>query len=296
MPASLIITRPAFTDSDSVPATTFNAVTILSATVPDATPVGEGVVRLAGDLTGGASAPQLIPSGVTAGTYGDSGENLVSITVDTKGRVTSVANRPLPPTGVAAGEYGATNLLVPNFTVSDTGRLTDAGERDITPQVLRAVMEALYPVGEILITHRTGNPADWLGFGTWVRHAEGRALVGLDENDADFDALDKTIGAKTHTLTVNEIPTHKHGKGTLATGAAGAHSHSIPVGSTDKAVVDFNTAVDIAEFNLSLDPITISDASNHTHTITGDTADAGGGQAHNNVQPSIVVAVWLRTA
>lgn len=296
MPATLIITRPAFGDADSIPATTFNAVTILSAIIPDATSVGEGVVRLAGDLTGGASAPQLVASGVAAGSYGTTGENLVSITVDAKGRVTSLANRALPASGVTAGTYGETALKIPKFTVSATGRITSAEDRDLTSAVRTAIFDVLYPVGEILVTHRTGNPADWLGFGTWVRHAQGRALVGLDEGDADFDAIDKTAGAKTHTLTVGEMPVHKHGKGTLATGAAGAHSHSIPVGSTDKSVVDFNTAVDIAEFNLSLDPITISDASNHTHGISGDTADAGADGAHNNLQPSIVVAVWLRTA
>lgn len=39
---------------------------------------------------------------------------------------------------------------------------------------------------------------------------KGRTLVGKDSTDTDFNELGKTGGEKTHTLTVDEMPSHKH--------------------------------------------------------------------------------------
>lgn len=98
-----------------------------------------------GDLIGNYPNPFLIPSGVTAGTYGDT-TNVAQVTVDTKGRVTAISNVSISAgsggasgpafgdltgtypgpflitTGVTPGSYGdATN--VPQFDVDANGRL-----------------------------------------------------------------------------------------------------------------------------------------------------------------------------
>ena len=39
---------------------------------------------------------------------------------------------------------------------------------------------------------------------------KGRTIVGLDAEDTDFNAIGKTLGEKTHTLTVAEMPEHTH--------------------------------------------------------------------------------------
>lgn len=39
---------------------------------------------------------------------------------------------------------------------------------------------------------------------------KGKVAVGLDSNDSDFNSIGKTGGGKTHTLTVEEIPSHTH--------------------------------------------------------------------------------------
>jgi hypothetical protein len=126
------------------------------------------------------------------------------------------------------------------------------------------MQQRTYPVGEILTTRRTGNPSTWLGFGTWTRYGQGRVLVGYDEADASFNALDKTGGAKTHVLTVAEIPAHNHN---LLYGT-GVSTPSIDRGSSGSSTAIDSTAI----------------------------ANTGGGQAHNNLQPYITVFMWQRTA
>ena len=43
---------------------------------------------------------------------------------------------------------------------------------------------------------------------TWVRFANGRTLVGVDDSDTSFDAVEKTGGKKTVKLTESEMPAH----------------------------------------------------------------------------------------
>jgi len=172
-----------------------------------------------------------------------------------------------------------------------------------------ATLSALYPVGEILITHRSGNPATWLSFGTWVAYGAGRTLIGLDTADADYNAIDNASGAKTHTITTAELPAHTHTTPTYTgtTGAGSAHSHTAGVsllatatgaltnGSTSSSTVDnvsFGTAAGVITPNTSSE-------SAHTHSFTvpaGTSGSIGSGTAMSIVQPYITVAMWRRTA
>ena len=63
--------------------------------------------------------------------------------------------------------------------------------------------------------------------GTWEALGTGKTLVGIDTSDTDFDTIGETGGGKTtsytpagtnsggavqsHTLTINQIPSHTHG-------------------------------------------------------------------------------------
>lgn len=54
---------------------------------------------------------------------------------------------------------------------------------------------------------------------------KGRVVVGRDAADTDWDTLGETRGAKTHTLSAAEMPTHSH--------TVNSHSHTGNTGNTD---------------------------------------------------------------
>lgn len=125
----------------------------------------------------------------------------------------------------------------------------------------------MYPVGSLFFSVLPTNPAEQIGLGTWVAFAAGRAIVGVDPGDTDFDAAEKTSGAKTVTLTTAQMPAHTHvqTQNTAATGPLVGYA--------------------------------ARDTSTNTPAATGySTESAGGGQAHPNVQPSIAIFIWKRTA
>lgn len=97
--------------------------------------------------------------------------------------------------------------------------------------------------------------------------------------------LGATGGDQRHQLTIDQIPGHTHAAGTLATSTAGEHTHSIPTndsGGTSSNRVDSGGGSSIQGY------LIVPAAGAHTHNITGATSSIGGGQAHPNVQPTII--------
>ena len=165
--------------------------------------------------------------------------------------------------GTAIGANSASTVAATTITattVTASGNVnTTGGELQINGT---NVLEKVYPVGSIYInaTNST-NPATLLGFGTWVAFGAGKVIVGLDSSDTDFDTAEETGGAKTHTLTTSEIPSHTHSLST-----------SDNPGGTG--------AIEVA---------------GGAPTSTQTTQATGGGGAHNNLQPYIVAYMWKRT-
>lgn len=125
-----------------------------------------------------------------------------------------------------------------------------------------------YPIGSIYLSVNNINPSKWFG-GTWEQIAKGRTLVGVDTEDTDFNRVKKTGGEKAHTLTVNEIAEHEH-KLTLSAG--------VNTGLGNRVVMD----------NWKWDT--------NSQSIYGTVQNAGGSQAHNNLQPYFTCYIWCRTA
>jgi len=184
-------------------------------------------------------------------------------------------------TGITAAKIktlvGITEPVAPAITTATDsgGEVTPVLSTGITAVevwdlVKSAALDSIYPVGAIYTAITSGSPATVFG-GTWVSFGQGRVMVGHDDAaspDTDFVASSTdgssvlVGGAKTHTLSIAEMPSHTHGftafqttSGTNNRTGGGALSAS----------------------------------------ASGTTAATGGGGAHNNLQPYVVVYMWKRT-
>ena len=130
-----------------------------------------------------------------------------------------------------------------------------------------------YPVGSIYISVNATNPGTIFG-GTWEAWGAGRVPVGVNPNDGDFNAPNKTGGAKTVTLTEAQMPSHSHSGRFLNAWTASGHgsgnwfaSSAYHWGSNQ----DYND-------------------------IPGVTNSVGGGKPHQNMPPYITCYMYKRTA
>lgn len=139
---------------------------------------------------------------------------------------------------------------------------------EFTGEVRGAIFDAIYPVGSIYLSYNHTNPANLFG-GTWAR-IENAFLWASTASDT----IGVTGGEETHTLTVNEMPRHKHN--------VGAYKSTDGAGSA----LDAYTAL----------VGTSNGADTTSKYYTSGTLLSGGSQPHNNMPPYIQVSVWRRTA
>lgn len=117
-----------------------------------------------------------------------------------------------------------------------------------------------YPVNSIYISYSHTSPAELFG-GTWER-IEDRFLWGCKSTESIGD----TGGESSHTLVVDEMPSHSH-----------------PFISTNE----------YSSTSGGWNAPAWGPGSKNTAAITGFT---GGGAAHNNMPPYIKVSIWRRIA
>lgn len=96
----------------------------------------------------------------------------------------------------------------------------------------------------------------------------GKVLTGLNIDDTDFNSIGKTGGEKTHKLTIDEMPSHKH-KFDYWNNWDG--SGAISYGSGEGAMARLNRGI------------------NWTNGNEAGMLNTGGDQSHNNLQPYVVV-------
>ena len=134
-----------------------------------------------------------------------------------------------------------------------------------TTTELRATIDTLIPaIGEIYITLSDENPSIKFG-GTWEQIKDVFLLAC-----GDTYSIGSTGGEATHTLTVDEMPSHSHTfqRHMLNTNDDGTNTGENGYGVTNKTI-------DIYEANTSI---------------------IGAGQSHNNMPPYLSVYVWKRIA
>ena len=147
-------------------------------------------------------------------------------------------------------------------------------------------------VGELFVTtndyQSPQDVRDRHGYGTWARYAEGRTLVGYSQKESDpasYKTMGTEFGANTHKLTVEEMPRHKHAYSASHEGGGAAANDATGWFST-------NISAPIVKHSESNADGSETNASGGGNALYSE----GGDRPHNNIQPSIVVAYWLRTA
>jgi len=152
--------------------------------------------------------------------------------------------------------------------VATTAYTTAAVAALVIPAVTAAVVNALaYPVGSIYTSILATNPNSLLGLGTWVAFSAGRVMLGAG---GGYSA-GATGGATTdsHTLTLNEIPSHVHGY-------TGVQGNGNPDGSSDS--------------------VAAGEPTSYPRKTELDYEGGGAAHSHDIMQPYIVVYFWKRTA
>lgn len=151
----------------------------------------------------------------------------------------------------------------------------DTGNVQLKPSDI-GVVDLIYPIGTIYMSVNSTSPATLFG-GTWTQ-LQNRFLLGAGSSYTNG----ATGGAATVTLTTDQLPKHNHegiyysslAAKNLVTLNSGSVSFHVPWGSSDYAG-DYGAG------------------NGSTELMTGNT---GGGAAHNNMPPYLVVYMWKRTA
>ncbi|WP_157384513.1 tail fiber protein [Nitratireductor soli] len=114
-------------------------------------------------------------------------------------------------------------------------------------------------------------------------------------NGVDGDVLGAAGGAETQALSVAQLPVHNHGG---ASGADGAHAHTLSfIGLSGETELPLSSGGESFGSTIRTGgtprsgTLSVDATSTHTHSI----ASQGSGQAHNNVQPTLIVNYIIKT-
>ena len=165
-------------------------------------------------------------------------------------------------------ENKATNTYSANVIDS---LINSGGGADIS-----TIIDLIYPVGRGFIDFTDTDYSNWLGL-TWERELIGMMPIGKNVNDTDFNTVGKKGGEKTHTLTINEMPSHSH-----VLTRQQWYSSDIQVNSDSGAIYSWRGSV------------TGTTAAYQGANEGNKIQNTGGGQAHNNLPPYQVVSYWKR--
>jgi len=116
---------------------------------------------------------------------------------------------------------------------------------------------------------------------------KGRVPVGLNTADTDFDTLGKTGGEKSVTLTVSQMPSHNHSIASCnISNDVHSHSYTKSIVYTNFCIAGGSSYAELADDYTSY---TTSSDGSHSHSVVNYTDNTGEGQAHNNLQPYLVL-------
>lgn len=192
---------------------------------------------------------------------------------------------------------GTITLIPAPGTVSVEG--TPINKKTMT-DLQKDIYNTLFPIGSVIIRSDAKDYTNWLDF-TWVRTAEGDAIVGYKADDSQAGQIEVEFGSNSvtvnhsgssgaTTLTIDMLPSHSHGVNDPG------HSHSKDgyTYSTNHGNVPTlcgsGTSGNSMTVNSSKTGISIQNTGggkSHAHIIDHS-------HAVNVVQKSMAFAVWKR--
>lgn len=207
---------------------------------------------------------------------------------------TGLSNKLLPPTSVLTVGYDA-NEIVPaedlNYILDNFGKWLQYFKEELVNREI--------PIGGIFeITGNSANPSTYFGYGTWSSFGTGQTLVGagtftdINGDQIIWDDGDQA-GEYNHIMTEAELPNHAHDYSGTTEDDTHNHTYSFSLYPEDGIEIN-KPASGVGAVETTFTGTTEDDT--HNHTYSGTTESTGGGSPMNNIQPSIAVYRWVRTA
>lgn len=160
------------------------------------------------------------------------------------------------------------NELMLEFTF--TNKLQD--EQDVVWNRIKGkIFDMIYPIGSIYTSVNNVDPSVLFG-GSWEKIEDKFLLASGNYNLGDVG------GEATHKLTVDEMPSHNH--------TQAQHRHSLNRNFSDGSGGSTSAYITTADRKTS---------TKYTDYQTPTINNTGGGLAHNNMPPYLVINVWKRT-
>lgn len=172
--------------------------------------------------------------------------------------------------------------------------------------IKNTLLDLIYPVGSIYMSVNNVSPQTFLG-GTWTIWGEGRTVVGVNvgnSDDTDFGTVEKKAGARTHTLTTAQMPSHTHtqeGHYHTPSSNTSTQNYGFPIYKVGAGIGRDKVVTTSGTRHAFLGKVgaTTADESGlnwntRTSTQTPTINSTGGGSAHNNLQPYITCYMWKR--
>lgn len=175
-------------------------------------------------INGGTSS---VINNTDIGTTTPKAGTFTSIATSSNGHIT------LNGTGQLRGDVAKAD----GTTIVDVSEAEFKGDATgLTATGITDVLKAVYPIGSLYVSTADVNPetarsasdnTGGLGFGTWVRYAEGRTLVGLDTGvSINSGTADGTAGTATFDISGAETDRFSVGEIVAFTNVGGAPSGS----------------------------------------------------------------------
>ena len=150
---------------------------------------------------------------------------------------------------------------------------------------LNADLAKLYPVGSIYLSVNDTNPSTFIG-GTWEQIKDRFLLAAGDAYAAGL-----TGGEAAHTLTIDEMPEHRHPQNINGTGTDNAPNAFCPAITRP---VDGGTE-GVSGYSYPLTPSTaVANWGTKGNRVYTD--KIGSSKPHNNMPPYLAVYMWNRVS